>query len=340
MTARPPALRVRDLVVGVSPRRWPWQRGGAPADGAAGGDELPPAGPVPVRGVDLVAAHGESIAIVGESGAGKTLTGMAILSLLPPPLARLRGTIEVDGRELTPALSRRTLASHVTLVPQDPLTALNPVRTIGSLFHEVVTRHHGTRGREARRDLIRRILGDLGLPDPDAVLASYPHQLSGGMRQRVLIGMALAIRAPVLVADEPTTALDVTIQRQILELLREQVAAGRTLVLITHDLGVVAELCQRVYVMYGGRVVEEGPTAQVVAAPRHPYTRGLLGALPRLSDDGRSAPVGIPGRPPAVTSRDPGCAFAPRCDRAVDACRRRPPPTGEVHRVACWRPLS
>ena len=312
-------LRVSDLAVGV--RR--------------------PGGPMPVRGIDLYAMQGESVAIVGESGAGKSLTGMAILSLLPDPLLRLRGTVEVDGRALTPRMSRRSISSHVTLVPQDPLSAFNPVRTVGSLFREVLSRHRErTGGRRAdHRKLVRTTLADLGIPDPDAVLASYPHQLSGGMRQRALIGFALAIQAPVLIADEPTTALDSTIQRQILELLRAQVSAGRTLVLITHDLGVVSELCDRVYVMYAGRVVEQGPTAEVVSTPRHPYTRGLLRALPRLAG-GRSTMVGLPGQPPPVTDRGKGCAFAPRCDRAADVCQDRPPLAGDGHRVACWRPMT
>lgn len=295
---------------------------------------------MPVRGVDLYAGRGESVAIVGESGAGKSLTGMAILSLLPHPLVRLRGTVEAGGQALMPGMSRRAIASQVTLVPQDPLSAFNPVRTVGSLFREVLVRHRDrTGGRAGHKQLIRTTLAELGIPDPDAVLASYPHQLSGGMRQRALIGFALAIQAPVLIADEPTTALDSTIQRQILELLRAQVQAGRTLVLITHDLGVVSELCDRVYVMYAGRVVEEGPTAEVVSTPRHPYTRGLLRALPKLSD-GQASMVGMPGQPPPVTDRGGGCAFAPRCDRAVDSCQERPSLVGDRHRVACWRPVS
>ncbi|MPZ28347.1 MAG: ATP-binding cassette domain-containing protein [Micromonosporaceae bacterium] len=310
------ALRVSNLVVGA--RR--------------------PDGPAPVRGVDLRARSGESIAIVGESGAGKSLTGMAILSLLPDPLVRRAGTVEIAGRELSPTLPRRTLASYATLVPQDPLSAFNPVRTVGSLFREVLARHRGGAGGRAYQDVMRATLADLGLPDPDAVLACYPHQLSGGMRQRVLIGFALAIDAPVLVADEPTTALDSTIQRQILELLRVQGRDGRTLLLITHDLGVVAELCDRVYVMYAGRVVEEGPTERVVEAPRHPYTQGLLRALPRVGTD-RLEVAGIPGQPPDVTDVSAGCSFAARCPRAADKCGERPQLVGDGHRVACWRPL-
>lgn len=292
-----------------------------------------------VRGVDLSVPYGGTLALVGESGAGKSITARSLLGMTPPPTVMTHGTVQVGDLDVTTADDRALhmlRGGTIGLVPQDPTSALNPVRTIGSLFDEVVRRHQ-RHGRAARRRLIGAALDDVGLRHD--VLARYPHQLSGGMRQRALIGMALVNDPSVIVADEPTTALDATVQAQILELLASHVAGRVALVLITHDLGVAATLCDEVNVMYAGRVVEQGATADVCNRPRHPYTAGLLAAAPDPATGGVGM-VPIPGAPPAPADVAPGCAFKTRCPRRTEQCDRMPELDDGAQRVACWHPLD
>ena len=271
---------------------------------------------------------GEHVGLVGESGSGKSVTSLAIMGLLPRRGAHVSGEIRYAGRDLQ-RLSRSAMSQlrgrDIAMVFQDPMTSLNPVITIGVQLAEVISRHNDVSRREARDragDLLRKV----GIPDPVRRLKEYPHQLSGGMRQRVLIAIALACEPRLLIADEPTTALDVTIQAQVLEVLKELVADTQAaLLMITHDLGVVAGLCDRVNVMYSGRIVESTTRDVLFAEPRHPYTGGLLRSIPRL-DTPRGAPlVAIPGSPTNVLPWTQGCAFAPRCTQADDQCRTEPP---------------
>jgi len=266
---------------------------------------------------------GQTVGLVGESGCGKSVTSLAIMGLLPSRGARVSGSVRFEGTELL-ELSDRQMRDRrgrdLGMVFQDPLSSLNPVVPIGIQVTEVLERHRGMPRKRAMReaeDLLRRV----GIPDPRRRLTEYPHQLSGGMRQRALIAIALACRPRLLIADEPTTALDVTIQAQILALLAELVAdTGTALIMITHDLGVIAGLCDEVNVLYAGRVVERGPRHQLFAAPRHPYTYGLLSSIPRLDAPRGQRLVPIRG---SITDNIPwstGCAFAPRCPRRVDAC--------------------
>jgi peptide/nickel transport system ATP-binding protein len=293
-----------------------------------------------VDGVSLAVHAGETIGIVGESGSGKSVTALAVLGLLPRRGVSVSGSIRLDGRELIGA-SERDMQSirgrRVAMVFQDPMSSLNPVLTVGRQITEVLVRHgvadrHDAPGRAA--ELLRRV----GIPEPTERLGNYPHQLSGGMRQRVMIAMALACEPAVLIADEPTTALDVTIQAQVLELLAGLVAdSGTALVLITHDLGVVAGMCDRVHVMYSGRIVESGERHALFANPRHHYTRGLLASVPRLDLVG-SALQPIPGSPRDVIAWADGCAFAPRCSQRRAGCDAAPPPeiaVADGHTVCC-----
>ena len=276
-----------------------------------------------VDGVSFSVAPGETIGLVGESGCGKSVTSLAIMGLLPKRAVKVSGSVRLDGKEVLGA-GDRTLRSlrgaDMAMVFQDPLSSLNPTVTIGVQVTEVLKEHRGMTGKQAieeAADLLDRV----GIPDPRRRLGEYPHQLSGGMRQRALIAMALACSPRLLIADEPTTALDVTIQAQILELLRDLVqGSGTALVMITHDLGVVAGLCDRVHVMYAGRIIETADRRELFARPRHPYTGGLLASVPRL-DTRRGAPL----TPIRGSARDAipwaqGCAFAPRCDSGQDDC--------------------
>jgi peptide/nickel transport system ATP-binding protein len=276
-----------------------------------------------VDGVSFSVAPGETIGLVGESGCGKSVTSLAIMGLLPKRGVRVTGSVRVDGQELLGAddrMLRRLRGADMAMVFQDPLSSLNPTVPIGTQVTEVLLEHRDMNRREAAREAVE-LLDKVGIPDPNRRLKEYPHQLSGGMRQRALIAMALACSPRLLIADEPTTALDVTIQAQILELLRELVVgSGTALVMITHDLGVVAGLCDRVHVMYAGRIIESADRHELFARPRHPYTGGLLGSVPRL-DSVRGAPL----HPIRGSARDTipwteGCAFAPRCDNAEDDC--------------------
>jgi peptide/nickel transport system ATP-binding protein len=276
-----------------------------------------------VDGVSFAIDAGETIGLVGESGSGKSVTSLAVMGLLPRRGARVGGEVSFDGRSLLrlPQDELRDLrGKDMAMVFQDPLSSLNPVVSIGLQVTEVLTRHRDLSGSDARKESAR-LLDLVGIPDPERRLREFPHQLSGGMRQRALIAMAVACQPRLLIADEPTTALDVTIQAQILELLKELVREqGSALVLITHDLGVVAGLCDRVNVMYSGRIVEEADRRTLFVEPRHPYTTGLLASIPRL-DSVEGAPLQpIPGSPTDTLPWASACAFAPRCPRRVEVC--------------------
>jgi peptide/nickel transport system ATP-binding protein len=301
-----------------------------------------------VDGVSFDVARGETLGIVGESGCGKSVTALSILRLIPPETGRIaQGSIRFEGTELT-GLSEEEMKSlrghRISMIFQEPMTSLNPVLTIGTQIAENVVRHLGVSWK-AGRDRAREMLDLVRISDAKRRLDEYPHQLSGGMRQRVMIAMALSCDPQVLIADEPTTALDVTIQAQILDLMIElKEKTGTAIVLITHDLGVVAETTERVVVMYAGRKVEEAPVEALFENPLHPYTRGLMRAIPRLDIEADAAGTRprlqeIPGLVPLLTKPIVGCAFAARCELATDRCRTTPPPffdAGGGHTVACW----
>jgi len=296
----------------------------------------------PVDGVNLVLHAGELCALVGESGCGKSLTALAILRLVPPPGRIESGSrIQFAGTDLLalePEAMRRVRGRQIGMVFQDPMTSLNPVLTIGHQLRETILVHDSA-PRPAVRERAAALLEEVGLPDPAGQLDAYPHQLSGGQRQRVLIALALAGEPDLLLADEPTTALDVTVQAQILELLDRLRAARRmAILLVTHDFGVVAGRADQVGVMYAGRIVERAPTRALFRQPAHPYTRGLLAALPRL--DGPAEPiVPIPGNVPVPAAWPSGCRFHPRCADALPRCHTDYPsrtPVADGHTVSCW----
>lgn len=301
-----------------------------------------PAGPErAVRGVSFRLERGETLGIVGESGCGKSMTALALMGLLPEG-TDTQGGIVLNGRDLRTLdeeAMRRVRGNAIAMVFQEPMTSLNPVRTIGKQVAEPLRLHLGLDRRRARIETLS-LLERVGLVDPRRFYAAYPHQLSGGQRQRAMIAMALSCRPEVLIADEPTTALDVTVQSRILDLIREAVGESRmALILISHDLGVIAETVDRVVVMYGGAVVEQGPTRDVFARLAHPYTRGLFAAMPRLGE-GRRRLRTIPGTVPELADLPAGCAFAERCSLARETCRSRPPdmrPVGDGHSAACLR---
>ncbi len=285
-----------------------------------------------VRAVDRVSfsiSREETLGLVGESGSGKSVTSLAVMGLVPsPPGVVEGGEVRFGGRDLlrlTDEELRRLRGAEIAMIFQDPMTSLNPLLTIGLQLSEVLEVHRGMTRREARRRAAAA-LGDVGIPEPEARLDSHPHELSGGMRQRVMIAMALLCDPKVLIADEPTTALDVTIQAQILELLADlQRRHGTAILLITHDLGVVAGRADRVHVMYAGRIVERADTRDLFARPAHPYTRGLLRSVPSVAAGERRPLASIEGQPPDLSALPPGCAFAPRCERARAACEAEPP---------------
>ena len=283
-----------------------------------------PGGPVrAVRGVSFSIERGETLALVGESGSGKSVTALSIVQLLPyPPARHPGGSIRFQGRELLGAperVLRGIRGDRIGMIFQEPMTSLNPLHTIERQVSEALVVHRGL-GREAARTRTLELLRLVGLGEAERRRHAYPHQLSGGQRQRVMIAMALANEPDLLIADEPTTALDVTIQAQILALLRElRGTFGMALLLITHDLGVVRELCERAVVLYAGRVVEEAPVAALLGAPRHPYTAGLGASIPSIASRRERLPQ-IPGTPPDPTRLPVGCAFAPRCPVALEAC--------------------
>ena len=301
-----------------------------------------PAGPErAVRDVSFKLERGETLGIVGESGCGKSMTALALMGLLPEG-TDTQGGIVLNGRDLRTFDEEamcRVRGNAIAMVFQEPMTSLNPVRTIGRQVAEPLMLHLGLDHGRAEAETLS-LLERVGLVDPRRFYATYPHQLSGGQRQRAMIAMALSCRPEVLIADEPTTALDVTVQSRILDLIREAVGGSRmALILISHDLGVIAETVDRVIVMYGGAVVEQGPTRDVFAKLAHPYTQGLFAAMPRLGE-GRRRLRTIPGTVPELADLPAGCTFAERCSLARETCRSRPPdmrPVGESHSAACLR---
>lgn len=296
-----------------------------------------------VDGVTLDVAPGEVVALVGESGSGKSLTALSVMGLLSEGLSVDRGHIELDGTDLLAAsaeVMRDLRGSEMAMIFQEPISSLNPLVAVGAQVAESLIVHRRATPREAKRQAVD-MLREVGIPEPARRARQLPSELSGGMCQRVMIAAALISRPRLLIADEPTTALDVTIQAQILDLMAELTAqAGTAILLITHDMGVVAEMADRVCVMYGGCVVEQGPVREIFAAPLHPYTRMLLKTLPRLDEEPKGELFAIPGNVPSPRDWPSGCRFQTRCDRSSDACRVRPALQGQSHRFACFHPVG
>jgi len=300
-----------------------------------------------VNGVSFDLAAGEILGVVGESGCGKTVTAMSIPGLLPAASAHVEGSIRLEGDELltmTPKQLRSVRGKDVSVVFQEPMTSLNPAFTVGRQIREVLQQHEGL-SRKAAQERAIELLELVRIPAPRKRVDEYPHQLSGGMRQRVMIAIAVACSPKVLIADEPTTALDVTIQAGILDVMRDlRDRLGTSIILITHDLGVVADIADRVVVMYAGRRVEQAGVTALFAAPQHPYTNGLLGAIPQtqgVAPGERQRLAEIPGMVPSLKSDPDVCSFAPRCPRATQTCREHRPPLEPVlpqHLVACHHP--
>lgn len=317
-----PLLEVKDLVV-----EFPTRRGTLRA----------------LDHVSFAIAPGEILGVVGESGAGKSLTGAAIIGLLEPPGRIAGGEIRLQGQRidgLGADAMRRIRGKRIGAIFQDPLTSLNPLFTVGQQLVETIRAHLPLSEREARERAIR-LLADTGIPAPEARFGQYPHQFSGGMRQRVVIALALAAEPELIVADEPTTALDVSIQAQIIALLRRLAREhGTAVMLVTHDMGVIAETCDRVAVLYAGRVAEIGPVAEVIHRPAHPYTRGLMGSIPAMDAEGiyRDELLQIDGAMPRLNAMPAGCAFHPRCPQAHERCTREGPEllAAGATRAACW----
>ena len=297
-----------------------------------------------VDGLSFSVEAGETVAIVGESGCGKSVTSMSILRLIPEPPGKIAGQIRFNGKNLLEMSDREMRAirgNEISMIFQEPMTSLNPVLSIGKQIGEALVLHQGLSRKEAEAKAVE-MLTLVGIPAPDKRVKEYPHQLSGGMRQRVMIAIALACNPKLLIADEPTTALDVTIQAQILDLMRDlKHRVGAAIVLITHDLGVVAEVAERVIVMYAGRKVEEAPVGELFNNPKHPYTKGLLGAVPKLGSSltGESTRLAeIPGLVPSLKNKIQGCVFAGRCPEATELCREINPALelkAPQHQAAC-----
>lgn len=293
-----------------------------------------------VQDVSFSVMPGQTLGIVGESGCGKSVTAMALMGLLPPQAAR------IDGGEITfqsqnllalkPSKMADLRGNQLAMIFQEPMTALNPVLTIGEQLCEPLIRHLGLSAKNAWQQAIT-LINEVGLARAESLMAAYPHQLSGGMLQRIMIAMALSCKPQLLIADEPTTALDVTVQAQILRLLRDQAKTHHmALMLITHDLGVIAQMAEYVVVMYAGRIVEQGPTAEVLRQPLHPYTRGLIASRP-VPGERRRRLYSIPGQVPDLADLPPYCAFTDRCERATERCRQGIPPlAGETRKAACF----
>ncbi|MGB7424616.1 MAG: ABC transporter ATP-binding protein [Ornithinimicrobium sp.] len=302
-----------------------------------------------VDGISFAVAPGQTVGLVGESGCGKSVTSLAIMRLLPGRGNTVTGNVRFEGQDLltiSDKAMRDKRGADLAMIFQDPLSSLNPVVSLGVQVSEVLQRHKGM-NKKAAGARAEELLGKVGIPDPTRRLSEYPHQLSGGMRQRALIAMALACEPRLMIADEPTTALDVTIQAQILALLKELVEESNTaLIMITHDLGVVAGLCDEVNVLYGGRIVERGLRHDLFKVPRHPYTGGLLASIPRLHEPRGSRLTPVPGSVADNIPWDHGCAFAPRCSSEVDACRESAPQLESDDRVEddrllrCHNPLT
>lgn len=312
-------LEVKDLVV-----EFPHRRGNLRA----------------LDGLSFSIEPGEILGVVGESGAGKSLTGASIVGLLEPPGRIASGQILLQGQRidnLPPAAMRAIRGRRIGAIFQDPLTSLNPLYSIGRQLVETITTHLPLSRSEARQRAIQ-LLGDTGIPAPEQRMAHFPHQFSGGMRQRVVIALALAAEPQLIVADEPTTALDVSVQAQIIDLLKNICRdRGAAVMLITHDMGVIAETCDRVAVMYAGRMAEMGPVHEVINHPAHPYTRGLMACIPDMSED-REHLHQIDGAMPRLHAIPPGCAFNPRCEHTLDRCHRQRPELMQAGatRAACW----
>ncbi|MFY0546096.1 ABC transporter ATP-binding protein [Brevibacillus sp. H7] len=295
----------------------------------------------PVSGIDFHVNAGETLGIVGESGCGKSVTSLSIMGLLPKGIGRVSGgRILFEGKEIT-AMShdelRKIRGNEIAMIFQEPMTSLNPVYTVGEQLGEQIRLHLGLSKREAKERSIE-MLRMVGIPRAEEIVREYPHQLSGGMRQRVMIAMAMSCDPKLLIADEPTTALDVTIQAQILDLMRKlKEQKGTSIIFITHDLGVVAEMCDRVVVMYAGQVIEEAPVRELFLNPQHPYTRGLIASIPTL-DQQKHRLYSIPGSVPHPSAMPAGCRFAPRCEYVRASCRENPPllDVQDGHRCRCW----
>jgi oligopeptide transport system ATP-binding protein len=303
-----------------------------------------PEGPVhAVNGVSFTLKSGETVGVVGESGSGKSVTMLSLLRLLPSPPAKITaGSALFHGEDLVTMSDRRirdARGSQISMVFQDPMTSFNAVLTIGRQITEPLQVHLGM-SRARARTRAAELLDLVGIPNARQRLRDYPHQFSGGMRQRAMIAMALACHPQILIADEPTTALDVTIQAQIVELVKKlRDELGMAVIWITHDLGIIAGLAHRVIVMYGGCFIEEAPVKELYADPRHPYTIGLLGSLPRVDAEERRSLASIDGLPPVLFQKPASCPFAPRCRFVIPQCRTENPPLEEItagHRVACW----
>lgn len=295
-----------------------------------------------LRGINISLASGEAIGIVGESGSGKSVTSLSIMGLLPKAAEIKAGTINFAGQgllQLSEANMQQIRGNEISMIFQDPMTSLNPVYTVGNQIMEPLMLHQHLSRAQAEKKAIE-MLAVTGIPDPERRSRQYPHQFSGGMRQRAMIAMALSCQPRLLIADEPTTALDVTIQAQILTLMKDLKERFQTsIIMITHDLGVVAELCSRILVMYAGTIVEESSTRDIFYHPNHPYTKGLLQSTPNIGKSGRRRLVSIDGQPPDLLLPPPGCPFWPRCQHAMRICAQERPPlyeTGLGHRTACW----
>ena len=296
-----------------------------------------------VDGISYRVAPGETVALVGESGCGKTISALSIMRLVPKPQgAIVGGQVFFQGRDLLTLSEdemRRIRGAEIAMIFQEPMTSLNPVLTIGRQITETFEAH-GAGAKEEATERALELLRLVGIPDPQRRLASYPHQLSGGMRQRVMIAIALSCKPNLILADEPTTALDVTIQAQILELMRDlSKQFGVALLIITHNLGVVARYADRVHVMYAGKIIESASSREIYQNPRHPYTLGLLRSVPRLDQPRKAKLDPIEGQPPDLWNLPPGCSFSPRCRFAIERCRDEAPPLREVrdgHHSACW----
>lgn len=300
-----------------------------------------------VRAVDDVSFQvhrGKTLGIVGESGCGKSVTALSIMRLLPQPAGKIiNGQILYRGTDIvlmTPEAMRTLRGRHISMIFQEPMTALNPVQRIGRQIGEVFQLHDSTLNEAQVRDKSIEMLAKVGIPDPERRMQEYSHQISGGMRQRVMIAMALAVQPDILIADEPTTALDVTIQAQILDLMKQlQQENGMAMIFITHDLGVIADICDDVVVMYAGTVVESAPVNELFQNPRHPYTRGLLESIPRLETPRKILLPIIHGMVPALNDLPPGCRFQNRCSMAIPICKSSPPAltsVGNQHEARCY----
>ncbi len=303
-----------------------------------------PAGEVKaVNGISYALSSGDALGIVGESGSGKSVSVNALMKLTPYPGRVVGGSMTFDGRDIQSMSTSDMLSvrgKEIAMIFQDPMTSLNPVYTIGNQLIETLTRHNAGMTKQEARDRSIDMLKLCGINNPDQRMRQYPHEFSGGMRQRAMIAMALSCEPKLLIADEPTTALDVTIQAQILELMKElKEKTGTAIILITHDLGIISDLCERVLVMYAGNVVERGTVDEIYYNPKHPYTQGLLRCLPRLDSDGDEPLIPIEGTPVDLLKLPAGCPFASRCDRCMKVCLEKQPPSfdfGDGHESRCW----